>query len=635
MKQSKGITLVSLVVTIIILLVLSGITLSNLTNKGIFSKANEAATKYKTSQLKEKIELAKLEIEMSSNNKSINDVLIENGTITKEQSEQGIINSDKNLIFITNYKGLKELSKQSKNGEDFSNKIIYILNDIDFGTIFNKENGELQEGESFEPIANFNGTLDGNGYNIKNLYIKTGNNGAALISNIKAQGNVKNIVVDNAYIEGFKNIGSIAGMSYGTISNCISQNSKIIGNGDASRTSGVCIGGICGFNRTNGKITDCINKSEVMSKKKLCGGICGYSLGGNISNCTNYGKITGNCQVGGIAGDSEGKQDNIVSVSNCTNYGQINEDYNKEQSGQIGGIVGCNYKYSEIINCTNKAKVNGTSGQIGGIAGANFYNIKKCYNEGKIEITRTEIISATKWSFLGGICGYDSGNIEECGNIGEIKSNYNIQDDSDGRFVGGICGAITSSNSQEIFDNVKVSKCYNYGIINGFQFVGGITGRISTNSSVEYCFNSKKVSRDTRIGGISGDAMNNNAKINSCYNIGEISGNNEFGGLCGTLENYIENSYSIGKIIYNSSSKYYGTLFGTMKKTSQCKNCYYLNTSGIKGTGYEETTGLSDSIIGKTTEELKGLAQTLGDAYEQNNNLNEGYPYLKENKPIK
>lgn len=72
-----------------------------------------------------------------------------------------------------------------------------------------------------------------------------------------------------------------------------------------------------------------------------------------------------------------------------------------------------------------------------------------------------------------------------------------------------------------------------------------------------------------------------------------------------------------------------------MQKTSQCKNCYYLNTSGIKGVGYEETTGLSDSIIGKTAEELKSLAQTLGDAYEQNNNLNEGYPYLKENKPIK
>ena len=631
-KEKKGITLIALIVTIIILLVLSGITLSNLTNKGIFSKANEAATKYKTSQLEEKIELAKLEIEMSSNNKSINDVLIENGTITKEQSEQGIINSDKNLIFITNYKGLKELSNQSKNGEDFSNKIIYIINDIDFGTIFNKENGQLQEGESFEPIANFNGTLDGNGYNIKNLYIKTENSEVGLISNIKAQGNVKNIIIDNAYIEGFRSIGSIAGRNYGIISNCTSQNAKIIGTGN---TYGTLIGGICGYNNSHAQLINCINKSEVMSKKKLCGGICGYNLGGSISNCTNYGKITGNCQVGGIAGDSEGKQDNIVSVSNCTNYGQINEDYNKEQNGQIGGIVGCNYKYSEIINCTNKAEVNGVYKMIGGITGLNYYNIKKCYNEGKIEETRTENISATGEAFLGGICGFNTGNIEECGNIAEIKSNYNIQDNLDGRYIGGICGAISLATDQNVFDNIKVSKCYNYGIVNGFQYVGGITGRISTNSSVEYCFNKGKIIGENVVGGISGDVVKNDSKIYSCYNFGEINGKNNFGGLCGTLENYIENSYSIGKIIYNSSSKNYGTLFGTMQKTSQCKNCYYLNTSGIKGVGYEETTGLSDSIIGKTAEELKSLAQTLGDAYEQNNNLNDGYPYLKENKPIK
>ena len=51
--------------------------------------------------------------------------------------------------------------------------------------------------------------------------------------------------------------------------------------------------------------------------------------------------------------------------------------------------------------------------------------------------------------------------------------------------------------------------------------------------------------------------------------------------------------------------------------------------------GYEKGTGLSNSIIGKTTEELKNLASTLGNAYSQDNNINNGYPYLKDNKPIK
>ena len=631
-KEEKAITLVALVVTIIILLVLAGITLSNLTNTGLFKKANMAANNYKESQIDEQIKLAKLEIEMNSKNKSIKDVLIENGSITEEQNKKGIINIGKNSIFITNYAGLKEISKQAKNGDDFSNKIIHIIDDIDCGASFNIENGELQKGENFEPIPNFNGVLDGNGYSIKNLYIKTESSVIALISNINTQGTVKNLVIDNAYIEGISTIGSIAGRNCGTISNCISQNAKITGSG---KNAGTVIGGICGYNYAKGKLINCVNKGEVISKYKLCGGICGYNLGGNISNCTNYGKITGNHQVGGIAGDSEGKKDNIVTLSDCINYGEINEKYNKEQNGEIGGIVGCNYKYSEIINCTNKANVIGASKKTGGITGLNYYNIKKCLNEGLIETTRTEVISSSKFLFLGGICGFSSGNIEECGNIGEIKSNYNIQDDSDGRFVGGICGAISLASDQEAFDNVKISKSFNYGTVNGLQFVGGITGRISTNSSVEYCFNNGKFIGENIVGGISGDVVKNSSGIYSCYNSGEINSKNNFGGLCGDLEKYIENSYSIGKIIYNSSSKNYGTLFGMMKKTSQCKNCYYLNTTGVNGTGYEEIAGLSNSIIGKSVEELKNLAQILGNAYLQDNNINNGYPYLKDIKPIK
>ena len=597
--KNKGITLIALVLTIIILLILSGITISNLTNTGIVKKASTAVANYKTSQLEEQIKLAKIEAEMYDN-KSIKDVLIGNGTITKEQSEQGIIKIDNETVLVTNYNGIKELSNKSKNGEDFTNQCIYLLDDINCQATFNKDTGELQEGESFVPIANFNGTLEGNGYKIKNLYIKAENNGAAIISNIKEQGTVKNLIVDAAYIEGSKEIGSIAGRNYGTISGCSLQNAKIIGNGD---TTGTYIGGICGLNHTGGTITNCINKSEVKSANKLCGGICGYSLGGNISNCTNYGKITGNLQVGGIAGDSEGAQDNIVSVSNCTNYGEINEEYNSKLWGSIGGITGCNYKYSEIINCTNKANVYGVSQIVGGITGINHYIVKKCYNEGKIEVTRTEILSATKWTMLGGICGYCVGNIEECGNIEEVKSNYNTKDDSDGVFIGGICGVISNQSGKAIFDNTKISKSYNYGTITGFSYVGGISGRISAKSSAEYCFNNGKVVGEIKTGGITGDIIN---KAIGCYNIGEIIGKSDYGAVC-----------------------------GAMYKTSQCENSYYLNTNGIKGVGSEGIIGLSDSIIGKTKEELKQLAETLGDAYAQDDSINNGYPYLKDNKPKK
>ena len=44
-KNSKGITLVALVITIIILLILAGISISALTNTGIFGKAKDAKQK--------------------------------------------------------------------------------------------------------------------------------------------------------------------------------------------------------------------------------------------------------------------------------------------------------------------------------------------------------------------------------------------------------------------------------------------------------------------------------------------------------------------------------------------------------------------------------------------------------------
>lgn len=42
MKRQNGITLVALVITIIILLILAGISIASLTNTGLFNKAQEA-----------------------------------------------------------------------------------------------------------------------------------------------------------------------------------------------------------------------------------------------------------------------------------------------------------------------------------------------------------------------------------------------------------------------------------------------------------------------------------------------------------------------------------------------------------------------------------------------------------------
>ena len=56
--KNKGITLVALVVTIIILLILAGISISALTQTGLFGKAKLAKEKYKNAQEKENVTLS-------------------------------------------------------------------------------------------------------------------------------------------------------------------------------------------------------------------------------------------------------------------------------------------------------------------------------------------------------------------------------------------------------------------------------------------------------------------------------------------------------------------------------------------------------------------------------------------------
>lgn len=53
MKSQKGITLVALVITIIILLILAGISIASLNGSGLFDNARKAENAYKNAQNKE------------------------------------------------------------------------------------------------------------------------------------------------------------------------------------------------------------------------------------------------------------------------------------------------------------------------------------------------------------------------------------------------------------------------------------------------------------------------------------------------------------------------------------------------------------------------------------------------------
>lgn len=96
-----------------------------------------------------------------------------------------------------------------------------------------------------------------------------------------------------------------------------------------------------------------------------------------VTNCNNYGNITGTSQASGIGSSS--------NVSNCANYGNI-----IETDGKAGGIVA--EGGGIIINCFNAVNTIIKGNHAGGIAGyggtsAVPQKIYNCYNLGAVEGT--------------------------------------------------------------------------------------------------------------------------------------------------------------------------------------------------------------------------------------------------------
>ncbi len=69
-KTARGITLVALVITIILLLILATISIQSLTNTGLFENANKAKLEAKRSQIKEWLSLNLMEVQTTSYNKT-------------------------------------------------------------------------------------------------------------------------------------------------------------------------------------------------------------------------------------------------------------------------------------------------------------------------------------------------------------------------------------------------------------------------------------------------------------------------------------------------------------------------------------------------------------------------------------
>lgn len=169
----------------------------------------------------------------------------------------------------------------------------------------------------FTPIginSSFEGTFDGNGHKISNLYVDRADRAGLFASVYGAS--IKNLTVEGTVVGSSSNgsditgVGGIVGYSFSqiVIENCVSN----------VNVSSSCenTGGICGYvNDVDSVIRNCINIGNIESKSDKTGGISGNP--DIVYNCANFGAVSGKSNVAGIAGYTE------KDVSLCYNAGKI------------------------------------------------------------------------------------------------------------------------------------------------------------------------------------------------------------------------------------------------------------------------------------------------------------------------
>lgn len=482
MKNNKGITLISLVITIIVLLILAGISLQMLSgDNSIISRAREAKEQMIGSQNTELLNLKILESSFDGSTPDIS-VLIpklqEIGCTVSGESyplsvelngESYQINNDgtlenigkiENLIKEENYLIVMPASKSKFEGKTNVGTILEFKALVEAGT-FNYNNVYLYENidlggsasNAWSPIGDgtnrFDKVFDGRNYNISGLYLSNSSQGQGLFK-INA-GTIKNVTINGQASCTANGVGAFAGQNDGIIEKCTS-NVTIVGN--------EYVGGIVGYNYSTGTVRNCISNNYIKGTQ-IVGGLVGGN-DGIITDCTNTGKVesTSNEQattspgtrgIGGITGITFGNISNsknmgeIVSVSNC-----------------IGGIVGTNAG-AQISKCANEGVIvtNGFM-SIGGIVGYQIGDSSSadyCYNTNRVEGGHD----------IGGIVGsLKAGQVNNCYNIGQISSYLDISQHSNGIVcAGGIVGSSV--------DGGHINNCYSLDSLN-IEIVGELAG---------------------------------------------------------------------------------------------------------------------------------------------------------------
>jgi len=373
-------------------------------------------------------------------------------------------------VTLTTAEELAGLAHLVNSGTSFNGMTIYLGADIDLGY------------REWTPIGNaeyaFDGTFDGEGYEIKGLKINANYSYVGLFG--KATGKISDFTINTSsiYVTEIQQYVSIAcGYSSNEVSN-------VTANGFIDATHSNYVGAVAGYLTVG--ISNCSANAYIFGGSYV-GGIAGCSNVSSAvySNLTYNGTVSGSEYTGGIVGNITATGSIQTNSLSCT--GSV------IGTKRVGGIVGyiAGAVGSQLYAASVAASITGEC-YVGGIAGEAVYvAISACSNEGStVSATLYETVDSTMYAYLGGYVGKGY-SVDGAINTSDIK--YNLR----GMYVGGIAGYLSHS----------ASNCENDADISGYDYVGGIAGYVttSTNGTIySNLTNNGNISGTTVIGGIFG-----------------------------------------------------------------------------------------------------------------------------------
>jgi len=341
--------------------------------------------------------------------------------------------------------------------------------------------GSIAHNQSMELVNPFIGTFDGQGYEIRDLFIDRPDElGVGLFGAIEG-GVIKNVEVMNANVTGLFGVGILAGGSASNVSNSYST-------GIVSGTYNV--GGLVGWNNY-GTVDSSYSTGSVTGKLTgggsggdgswAVGGLVGWNDHGTVDSSYSTGSVTGDgTTVGGLVGvNYEG------TVSNSYSTGSV--------SGvdSVGGLVGGNAPSGTVGSSYSTGSVTGY-GDVGGLVGLSLGTVSNSYSTGSV---------SGHWG-VGGLLGHND--------EGTVSNSYSTGSVTGDKYVGGLVGWNDHTGT--------VTNSYSNGSVSGNENVGGLVGYNHPAGTVSYSF------WDTETSGQAASAGGTGKNTTEMKNIDTFSG---------------------------------------------------------------------------------------------------------------